>query len=91
MTKDDALKEALYLIEAFGRGCDCNDYSMDISKTIDALKEVLVQPVVKDYLTVQKPLSDEEITKMANIWGNGYQPVIIDFARAIEKRILQGI
>ncbi len=35
--------------------------------------------------TVQKPLSDEEITKMANIWGNGYQPVIIDFARAIEK------
>ena len=84
MNKDEALKEALYLIEAFGRGCDCNDYSMDISKTIDVLKEVLVQPVVKESLTVQKPLSDEEIDKlsMTSIVGSFNCRI---FARAIEK------
>lgn len=58
MTKDEALKEALYLIEAFGRGCDCDDYSMDISKTIDACKEALEQPT-------QEPVGEVNANGMA--------------------------
>ena len=41
MTKDEALKMAIEVIEAFGRGCDCDDYFMDIASTIDACKEAL--------------------------------------------------
>jgi hypothetical protein len=44
MTKDKALKMAIEVIEAFGRGCDCDDYFMDIASTIDACKEALEQP-----------------------------------------------
>jgi hypothetical protein len=52
---------------------------------LDRELKLYTHPDVLNNQTTQKPLSDEEITKMANIWGNGYQPVIIDFARAIEK------
>lgn len=41
------------------------------------------QPVVKDSLTVQKPLSDEEIKVLW--WYGGKTQSIADFARAIEK------
>ena len=45
-------------------------------------EEALEQPVVKDSLTVQKPLSDEEIE---NIWEITQVTDVHDFARAIEK------
>ena len=48
MTKDEALKMAIEVIEAFGRGCDCDDYFMDIASTIDACKEALEQPSVAE-------------------------------------------
>ena len=54
MTKDEALKMAIEVIEAFGRGCDCDDYFMDIASTIDACKEALEQEDIdyfKDYKT----------------------------------------
>ena len=44
MTKDEALKMAIDVIEAFGRGCDCDDYFMDIASTIDACKKALETP-----------------------------------------------
>ena len=44
MTKDEALKMAIEVIEAFGRGCDCDDYFMDIASTIDACKKALETP-----------------------------------------------
>ena len=42
-------------------------------------------PVVKESLTVQKPLSDEAIGKIVDVWTSEYQHTIIDFAREIEK------
>jgi len=41
MTKDTALEMAIDVIEAFGRGCDSDDYFMDISEALNACKEAL--------------------------------------------------
>jgi hypothetical protein len=41
MTKDEALQMAIEVIEAFGRGCDIDDYFMDVSEAIKACKEAL--------------------------------------------------
>ena len=67
------------IIEAFDKG---------YTKGYQACKETLAQPVVKESLTVQKPLSDEElliILKSVAIGAvrvpQGYKM----FARAIEK------
>jgi len=88
MTKDEALKEALYLIEAFENGADAEDYYMDICR----FKEALEQPVVKDSLTAQKQwqgLSGDEI-------GEAQPPIDVKmsmdefmdtFARAIEAKL----
>jgi hypothetical protein len=86
MTKDEALKMAIETLEYLIRKGE-----PELIRTLLVCKEAVSQPesqpesVVLNNKTTQKPLSDEEITKMANTWGNGYQPVIIDFARAIEK------
>jgi hypothetical protein len=53
MTKDEALKMAIYVIEAFGRGCDSDDYFMDISEAINACKEALDTEQVREDLPAQ--------------------------------------
>lgn len=47
--------------------------------------KAILESVVKESLTVQKPLSDEAIGKIVDVWTSEYQHTIIDFARAIEK------
>lgn len=44
MTKDEALLEAIEVIEAFERGCDIDDYFMDTKRAIQSCKEALEQP-----------------------------------------------
>lgn len=67
------------------------------TKRIAICKEALEQPVVNKSLTVQKPLSDEAIEELEAqftvYWtnGTGHYFDYKAFARAIEKRILQGI
>ena len=43
MTKDEALLEAIYVIEAFERGCDIDDYFMDTKRAIQACKDALTE------------------------------------------------
>jgi hypothetical protein len=44
MTKDEALRMAIEVLEAFERGCDIDDYFMDTKRAIQACKEALAQP-----------------------------------------------
>lgn len=39
--RDAVLKQALYLIESWDRGCDIDDYYMDTAAAIAAIKGVL--------------------------------------------------
>ena len=44
MTKQtEALRMAIEVIEAFERGCDIDDYYMDVSNALDACKEALAE------------------------------------------------
>ena len=57
MTKDEALLEAIEVIEAFERGCDIDDYFMDVSNALDVCKEALAE--TKEPVAYQ-PTSQEQ-------------------------------
>ena len=50
MTKDEALKIAIEVIEAFERGCDIDDYFMDVSNALDVCKEALAEQPTQEPL-----------------------------------------
>jgi hypothetical protein len=85
VSKDTALKMAIYVIEAFGRGCDSNDYFMDISEAINACKEALEQPA-------WQRLTDDEINEIVRNVSDDMYPwkgniLIGKIIRAIEQAL----
>jgi len=43
MSTAEALKESIELAEAFGRGCNCDDYSQDVWRVLDLCKSALAE------------------------------------------------
>jgi translation elongation factor EF-G len=86
---DEALKMAIECLEYHQEHNQI--WGHDVEGTIAYCIEALAQPTIRNNRTVQNPLSDEEIEKLANLLGfYEYTSTLIDFARAIEKRIRTG-
>jgi hypothetical protein len=80
--KDEALRMAIETLEYLIRKGE-----PELIRTLLVCKEALSQPVVKESLTTQKPLSDEEIFSLCPYSDEVSEEAFYRGARAIEKRI----